>query len=209
MFEEFQRILSLLLPKTLGFRHLEIRMPDIVFITESGDFSLDAASGGVGALVGIAWQVFMYGQDKTEFVVTIDEPESHLHPSMQRELLPNLLRAFPKTQFIVATHSPFIVTSSPEAHVYALTYNESQRVNSSLLEKVELSGTANEVLREILGVSMTVPIWVEEGFNEILKRYQNQELTIERLNELKAELIRNNLVAYLPEAIGKIGGGRA
>jgi len=209
MFEEFQRILSLLLPKNLGFKRLEIRMPDIVFVTESGDFSLDAASGGVGALVGIAWQVFMYGQNRTDFVVTIDEPESHLHPSMQRELLPNLFRAFPKTQFIVATHSPFIVTSAPDAHVYALTYTESQRVNSSLLETAELSGTANEVLREILGVSMTVPIWVEERFHNILKKYQDQELTIERLRQLKAELIENNLVAYLPEGIGKVGEGHA
>jgi len=56
---------------------------------------------------------------------------------------------------------------------------------------------------------MTVPIWVEDRFNDILKKYQNQELTIERLREIKAELIRNNLVAYLPEAIGKVGGGHA
>jgi len=206
MFEEFQNILNILLPKSLGFKHLEIRMPDIVFVTESGDFSLDAASGGVGALVGIAWQVFMYGQDNTDFVVTIDEPESHLHPSMQRELLPNLFRAFPQTQFIVATHSPFIVTSAPEARVYALIYNESQRVNSCLLEKAELSGTANEVLREILGVSMTVPIWVENRFNDIIEKYKDRELTMELLRQLKAELIENNLVAYLPEAINKVGG---
>lgn len=111
MFEDFQEVLRILLPKVIGFIRLEIRVPDIVFVTESGDFSLDAASGGIGAIVGIAWQIFMYGQDKEGFVVTFDEPESHLHPSMQRELLPNLFRAFPKTQFIIATHSPFIVPS--------------------------------------------------------------------------------------------------
>jgi len=65
MFEEFQHILRLLLPKNLDLKHLEIRMLTS-FCHESGDFSLDAASGGVGALVGIAWQVFMYGQGKTD-----------------------------------------------------------------------------------------------------------------------------------------------
>ena len=205
MFLEFQDKLRLLLPRNLGFHRLEVRMPDIVFVADSGDFSLDAASGGVGALVGIAWQIFMYGHDKTEFVVTIDEPENHLHPSMQRELLPNLFRAFPGTQFIVATHSPFIAASAPEAHVYALSYSESRRVRSSLLETAELSGTANEVLREVLGVSMTVPIWVESRFEEILDKYKNCSLGIGELRQLKADLIESRLIAYLPEALARVG----
>ena len=203
MFLDFQEKLRLLLPRNIGFRRLEIRMPDIVFVTDSGDFSLDAASGGVGALVGIAWQIFMYGHDRNGFVVTIDEPENHLHPSMQRELLPNLFNAFPQTQFIVATHSPFIVTSAPEAYVYALGYTDSQRVRSSLLETADLSGTANEVLREVLGVSMTVPIWVEKKFEEILDKYKARSLGIEELRQLKADLIESRLIAYLPEAIAR------
>ena len=126
----FQDKLGILLPRNLGFERLIIEDSDIVFETRTGRFSLDAVSGGVGALVGIAWQIHMYSLDKDRIVVTIDEPETHLHPSMQRELLPNLRRAFPSTQFVVATHSPFIVTSAPEAHVYALTYGDSHRVNS-------------------------------------------------------------------------------
>jgi hypothetical protein len=56
---------------------------------------------------------------------------------------------------------------------------------------------------------MTVPIWVEDRFNNIIEKYQDQELTMERLRQLKGELIENNLVAYLPEAIGKVGSGYA
>ncbi|WP_419836937.1 AAA family ATPase [Streptomyces brasiliscabiei] len=54
-----------------------------------------------------------------------DEPENHLHPSMQRTLVPTLLAAFPNVRFIVATHSPFVVTSTREAYVYALRRTES------------------------------------------------------------------------------------
>jgi predicted ATPase len=209
IFEEYQEILRILLPKVLGFKKLEVRLPDIVFVTETGDFSIDAASGGVGALVSIAWQIFMYGQDKDEFVVTFDEPESHLHPSMQRELLPNLLRAFPRTQFIISTHSPFIVTSSPTAKVYALTFSEIRRVDSLPLEAVNLSGTADETLREILGVPISVPIWVEERLQEILNRYQDQELTISKLQDLKKDLIDSDLRALLPDAISYLKGDNA
>jgi hypothetical protein len=209
MFREFQSILRILLPKVLGFQKLEIRMPDIVLVTQTGDFSLDAASGGIGAIVGMAWQIFMYGQNNKDFVVTIDEPETHLHPSMQRELLPNLFQAFPHTQFIIATHSPFIVTSSSEARVYALVFDENRRVNSQYLETAELSGTANETLREILGVPITVPIWVEKTLLEILERYKDRELTSDLLKELKKELVINNLGFLLPDALTSLRGGGA
>ena len=44
-----------------------------------------------------------------EAVVMIDEVDLHLHPSWQRRVLGDLLRTFPNTQFILTTHSPFVV----------------------------------------------------------------------------------------------------
>lgn len=48
---------------------------------------------------------------ETEGVVLIDEIDMHLHPSWQRNIIADLKRTFPKIQFIVTTHSPFIVQS--------------------------------------------------------------------------------------------------
>lgn len=42
-------------------------------------------------------------------VVVIDEIELHLHPSMQAEILPKLIKLFPKVQFIITTHSPLFL----------------------------------------------------------------------------------------------------
>jgi hypothetical protein len=207
MFEEFQSILRLLLPKTIGFQRLEIRMPDIILITQTGDFPLDSASGGIGAIIGISWQIFIYQQSNKDknFVVIFDEPESHLHPSMQRELLPNLSAAFPSTQFIIATHSPFIVTSSPRARVFVFIFDEEHRVYSQLRDTVDLSGTANQTLREILGVPITVPIWVENKLFEIVRKYKDRELTPELLQGLKEEMVNNGLGFLLPEALTSLG----
>ena len=55
LFEEFQEILSHILPPELGFERLEVRMPEVVLVTRSGEFALDAMSGGVNALFGMAW----------------------------------------------------------------------------------------------------------------------------------------------------------
>lgn len=44
-----------------------------------------------------------------EAIVMIDEVDLHLHPSWQQRVLGDLLRTFSNTQFIVTTHSPFVV----------------------------------------------------------------------------------------------------
>lgn len=46
-------------------------------------------------------------------VMLVDEIDLHLHPKWQQRVLDDLLRAFPTTQFIVTTHSPQIVTTTP------------------------------------------------------------------------------------------------
>ncbi len=48
---------------------------------------------------------------ETAGIVLIDELDIHLHPTWQQRIVANLKSAFPKIQFIVTTHSPFIVQS--------------------------------------------------------------------------------------------------
>lgn len=47
----------------------------------------------------------------TPGVVLIDEVDLYLHPIWQRTILRDLMGAFPNIQFIVTTHSPFIIQS--------------------------------------------------------------------------------------------------
>ncbi len=42
-------------------------------------------------------------------IVIIDEIDLHLHIDLQKEVLPKLIKLFPKVQFIVTTHSPFFL----------------------------------------------------------------------------------------------------
>lgn len=167
MFEGFQDVLRKVMPTSLGFQRIEIRMPEVVLVTDTGDFSLDAMSGGINAIFSIAWQIYMFGYDKDNFVITIDEPENHLHPIMQRSLLPNLAAAFPRAKIIAATHSPFVVSSFPDANIYALFKNE-DGVISKRLEEIDISGTPNEVLRDILDVDSNLPIWVEKIISDVI-----------------------------------------
>ncbi len=47
----------------------------------------------------------------TKGIVLIDEIDMHLHPNWQKRIVNDLKKTFPKIQFIVTTHSPFIVQS--------------------------------------------------------------------------------------------------
>lgn len=40
-------------------------------------------------------------------IVLIDEIDSHLHSDLLKDVLPNLIKLFPKIQFIMSSHSPF------------------------------------------------------------------------------------------------------
>ena len=55
-----------------------------------------------------------------EGVVLIDEVEIHLHIELQRKILPFLTKFFPRLQFIVSTHSPYVLTSLSNVVVYDL-----------------------------------------------------------------------------------------
>lgn len=54
-------------------------------------------------------------------IVLIDEPETHFHIEMQYEILPLLTTLFPNIQFIVATHSPAVISSITNAVVFDLS----------------------------------------------------------------------------------------
>ena len=54
--------------------------------------------------------------NEIEGIVVIDEIELHLHSKLQREVLPKLLKLFPKVQFVITTHSPLFLLGMDEEY---------------------------------------------------------------------------------------------
>jgi hypothetical protein len=179
LFSGFEEKLRTIFPKSLGFIKLTIKSPEVLLSTHSGDFIIDAASGGIIKLFEVAWQIYFFAQDQDDFVVTFDEPENHLHPSMQKSFLPNIMNAFPEAQIIVVTHSPSIISAMKDSAVYVLRYENSDdgeklellgsKVVSEKLDTVNKAGTASEILRDVLGIGTTIPDWAEDRVAEIVK----------------------------------------
>lgn len=99
-------------------------------------------------------------------VVLVDEIDAHLHPTWQREIGPWLTRLFPKIQFIVTTHSPYICQAAVGGSIWTLPAPGSvgglMRINGEQLQKV-LYGDVLDVLNSDAfgGISGRSPVAVE------------------------------------------------
>lgn len=203
-YEGFENVLKTIMPKQIGFKRFTIRNYEIVLSTKTGDFMLDAVSGGIAALIDLAWQIYNFASNDPNIVVLIDEVENHLHANMQRSVLPDFLKAFPNIQFIVSTHSPLIVASVKDSNVYAFRYNEENRVFSEKLDLVNKARSANEILYEVLGVPFTMPIWAEDALNRIVAKYAPMDVTEEMVNAMREEFKSEGLEGLMPMAISKV-----
>ncbi|MGB0930879.1 MAG: AAA family ATPase [Chitinophagales bacterium] len=58
-----------------------------------------------------------------EGIVLVDEIDAHLHVELQKKIMPLLTTFFPKIQFIVTTHSPFVLNSIENTVIYDLETN--------------------------------------------------------------------------------------
>ncbi|MDR1135345.1 MAG: AAA family ATPase [Clostridiales Family XIII bacterium] len=107
--------------KELTFK---IEMPD------REPFGFNEMADGYSAILNILAEILMQidnGKATPDYdkpgICLIDEIETHLHVELQKRILPFLIKIFPKMQFFVTTHSPFVITSLDNAVVYDLEKN--------------------------------------------------------------------------------------
>lgn len=112
-----RRAISLIFPG-ISNPHIELN-PLRLAVTLNGEtLDLMQLSDGYKTLLGLVIDLSMRmglanpqldDPLSAQAIVMIDEVDLHLHPSWQRRVLADLLRTFSNTQFILTTHSPFIV----------------------------------------------------------------------------------------------------
>lgn len=87
-------------------------------------FDFNTMSMGYAAVFDIIGDLMMRMEKHRNYdlegLVLIDEIETHLHVELQKKIVPILMKLFPNIQFVLTTHSPFILNSTPNAVVYDL-----------------------------------------------------------------------------------------
>jgi len=94
-----------------------------ILTDNNAPFNFNNLSDGYSAIISIVTELLLRMEAHEvksydlEGVVIIDEIETHLHVDLQKKILPFLTDFFPKLQFIVTTHSPFVLSSLSNATI--------------------------------------------------------------------------------------------
>lgn len=87
-------------------------------------FDFNTMSMGYAAVFDIIGDLIMRMESQHRYdlegIVLIDEIETHLHVELQKKIVPILTELFPNIQFIMTTHSPFVLNSAQNAVIYDL-----------------------------------------------------------------------------------------
>ncbi len=146
---------------------------------------------------------------ETEGVVLIDEIDMHLHPNWQKTVISDLKRTFPKIQFIVTTHSPFIVQSLRADEIINLDGNiDGQPYTKSIEEIAENEMLVRDVIRsrkfiELQKLASDYFDLIEQG-----KTSKNDDETRkikEKLDEIELEFNEDPVYIALMKAERKTG----
>lgn len=131
-FVDFERLLQRIFQD--DNLRLEFNYKDYSFriCTKTNKFRFTEMSDGFAAILVIVADLILKMQDKNSLtrsyqkrgIVLIDEIETHLHLALQKIIMPFLTKVFPNIQFIVTTHSPFVLSSMPNAVAYDLEHRE-------------------------------------------------------------------------------------
>ena len=192
-----------LLRKIFGDDSLELIFEEEKFsfqIREKGrePFDFNTLSSGFAAVLDIVLDIIIRMEKKTnrsfDFnipgIVLVDEIETHLHIELQKSVLDLLTTIFPNIQFIVSTHSPFILNSIPDAVIYDL---ENHTLVENGLADIPYGGIVEGYFQ-----SSEMSKTLEEKFTRYKELVGRQNLTDDDFEEIGGlEMFLNEIPDYL------------
>ena len=162
-------------------------------------YSLEQLSGGyqniLAVVADMAWRLVRHQDlpvtraETLEAVVLLDEVDLHLHPSWQQRVLGDLLRTFPRVQFVVTTHSPQVLTTVAPEHIVELV-REEDNVVAHATDAATYGAEAGDVLTDVMGVDERPDNPFKEKLNEYRQLVRDGAGESERGLALRKELER-------------------
>ena len=153
-------------------------------LTKGKEFKFTELSDGFAAVLDIVVDLILKMQHKNQLtraykregIVLVDEIETHLHLELQKVIMPLLTEIFPNIQFIVTTHSPFVLSSLSNAVAFDLEHQE-------IIE--DLTEYSYESLAEGYFGVKTASSYIGMQLNRLEELLKKEVLSLSEKTELK------------------------
>lgn len=208
MLEAVRQAVKTCIPGCQNF-YFNIQRQELMILLDSGElFSFDNLSDGYRNMLAIVADIAHRAARlnphlidkaalKTPGIVLIDEVDLHLHPKWQRRVLNDLREAFPKVQFIVTTHSPFIIQSLKPGEVIDLnselpTDTEAEVASPAPREPFS-DQSIEDIVEGVMGVEVPSRSQRWQAMNEAAKKYYNLLQQAGNASEEEKEKLKQTL----------------
>ncbi len=194
-----QQAIDIFLHETTGWHSLEYSASHenslVLNHDQHGALKVELLSDGIRsvlAMVGdIAYRCIklnphlgLNAAKETRGVIMIDEVDMHLHPAWQQTILGNLIKAFPKIQFIVTTHSPQVISTVPGHQIRILDGNQVYSADEGTQ-----GAEASRILKEVFGVDPRAQnLEIVKKLNRYLELIDNDQWDTEEAIQLRQTL---------------------
>jgi predicted ATP-binding protein involved in virulence len=181
--------------------HFSLTLEELVMRhPEQGILPVSSLSDGVRSMVSLAadlaWRCTRlnghWGADasrKTKGLVLIDEVDLHLHPVWQQRVITSLQEAFPEIQFIVATHSPQVLTTVKKECIRIISWeNEVPAAFAPTHETY--AQESRTTLEDVLGAQSRPPLNINSKIFDYLRRIEDGEDESPEVQQLRIALER-------------------
>ena len=108
-------------------------------------------------------------------IMLVDELDLHLHPSWQQHVLDDLMRTFPKTQFIVTTHSPQVLTTVENESIRILVKDHEDKWMANTPAEQTRGVESADVLHSAMGVDPVPPVEEAKQLDDYRALIENGE----------------------------------
>lgn len=177
--------------------HFNYKDYSFKILTKEKEFKFTELSDGFAAVLDIVVDLILKMQHKNQLtrayecegIVLVDEIETHLHLELQKVIMPLLTEIFPNIQFIVTTHSPFVLSSLSNAVAFDLEHQE-------IIE--DLTEYSYESLAEGYFGVKTDSSYIKMQLNRLEELLKKETLSSSEKSELKH---LNNDFDKIPEVV--------
>lgn len=167
-YEQFKHIVGLCMQKMSETKEVpkisySRQYKDIVYTENGRILPISCLSAGYQSILwmimDISYRMATLNPGKHDLkrgkgIVLIDEIDLHLHPKWQWNIIEALKSVFPNIQFIIATHSPIIISSCKDVNLVLVDHNQEviyldDAYGYSVNEVLELRQGSSDVLKSV------------------------------------------------------------